>query len=132
MTEKGKGLSRVLFAAYLAVLLWLCFGHFSDTPDVPRMILGIPTDKIVHFCLFFPFPLLAWLAFVPETGRGRRRAFRILVVFAAGCLLAAPTEAGQALLTTSRKGAVLPFRADLAALAVSTLLVLLFDLSKQR
>ena len=85
-----------------------------------------------RFCLFFPFPLLAWLAFVPETGRGRRRAFRILVVFAAGCLLAASTEVGQALLTTYRKGDVLDFRADLAALAVSTLLVLLFDLSKQR
>ena len=50
MDKKKLLLSRLLFFAYLAAVLFLCFGRFESTPDVPRSILGIPADKLVHFC----------------------------------------------------------------------------------
>ena len=51
------------FVLYLLAVLYLCFGKFENTPDVPWSLLGIPSDKLVHFGMFFPFPILAFLAF---------------------------------------------------------------------
>jgi glycopeptide antibiotics resistance protein len=53
----------VLFLAYVAAVAWMCFGTFKPSPDIPRTILGIPTDKVVHFLMFLPFPILGTLAF---------------------------------------------------------------------
>jgi len=53
----------VLFFAYVAVVAWLCFGTFKPSPDIPRKILGFPTDRVVHFLMFLPFPILGTLAF---------------------------------------------------------------------
>ena len=53
----------VLFLVYLALVAWLCFGNFKPTPSIPRSLWGIATDKIVHFLMFLPFPILGTLAF---------------------------------------------------------------------
>jgi len=56
-------LKILLFTVYMAAVAWLCFGKFESVPNVPRIIWGIPTDKVVHFLMFLPFPILATLAF---------------------------------------------------------------------
>ena len=53
----------VVFLVYVAVVAWLCFGKLSTIPHVPRKIWGIATDKIVHFLMFLPFPILGTIAF---------------------------------------------------------------------
>ena len=76
MTRRQLIWSRILFAVYLAAVAFLCFGQFSSSQDVPMDLWGIPTDKVVHFLMFFPFPLLACLAFgarLPRRLRFRRR-----------------------------------------------------------
>jgi VanZ family protein len=53
----------VLFLVYLALVAWLCFGNFKPTPDMPRSLWGIAIDKVIHFLMFLPFPILGTMAF---------------------------------------------------------------------
>ena len=131
MTRRQRLLARILFVLYLAAVAYLCFGRFDDMPDVEKYIFGIPTDKVVHFLMFFPFPILAFLAFDRYTEKFWSTVLWTLGTFAAGALLAAGTEYGQARLTTWRSGDPLDLRADLIALGISSLLVFCIDLWKQ-
>ena len=132
MTRRQKIAFRVLFGLYLLGVLFLCFGHFSSTPDLPTEFLGIPLDKVVHFFLFFPFPILAFLAFdqYTETVGATLRFTGITLL--AGILLAVGTEWGQAHLTDYRAGEPLDFLADCIALLLSSILVAFWDIRKQR
>ena len=130
---KGKRLiARILFFLYLAAVLVLCFGQFKDVPSVPWTLLGIPSDKIVHFCMFFPFPILAFLAFDKYTETPRSTFLFSGITFLVGVALAFGTEWGQAHLTTYRSGDPLDWVADVSALFISTLIVIIWDLLKQR
>ena len=62
MNASSRIFKIVLFLAYVALVAWLCFGTFKPDPSVPRSILGIPTDKVVHFLMFLPFPILGTIA----------------------------------------------------------------------
>jgi VanZ family protein len=132
MTRRQRIIARILFGVYLVAVAWLCFGHFDSMPDVPRAWWGIPMDKIVHFVMFFPFPILAYIAFDRFTEKWWTSVLFVLITFGVGALLAAGTEIGQARLTTYRSGDPNDFRADLLALGISAVIVLCIDLWKQR
>ena len=130
---KGRRLiARILFFLYLVAVLVLCFGQFKDAPSVPWTLLGIPSDKLVHFCMFFPFPILAFLAFDKYTETPRSTFLFSGITFLVGVALAFGTEWGQAHLTTYRSGDPLDWVADVSALFLSTLIVIIWDLLKQR
>lgn len=130
---KGRRLiARILFFLYLAAVLVLCFGQFKDAPSIPWTLLGIPSDKIVHFCMFFPFPILAFLAFDKYTETPRSTFLFSGITFLVGVVLAFGTEWGQAHLTTYRSGDPLDWVADVSALFISTLIVIIWDLRKQK
>ncbi len=117
-------LSLILFIAYLGAVAYCCFGYFSDLPDVgSETFLGIPMDKVVHFIMFFPFPILCHLVF---SGRARKRPYGTLIsagcVFLAGCAIAAATEIGQ-YYTEYRSCDVKDFIADCLALTLSSLVI---------
>lgn len=127
-----KLITRILFFLYLAAVLFLCFGRFENTPDVPWSFLGIPSDKLVHFCMFFPFPILAFLAFDKYTETPRATFLYSGLTWVLGMLLALGTEWGQAHLTTWRSGDPLDLLADGLSITISTLIVIIWDLSKQK
>ena len=130
---KGRRLiARILFFLYIAAVLVLCFGQFKDVPSVPWTLLGIPSDKLVHFCMFFPFPILAFLAFDKYTETPRSTFLFSGITFLVGVALAFGTEWGQAHLTTYRSGDPLDWLADISALFLSTLIVIIWDLRKQK
>ena len=61
--RKRSIIFTIAMVLYLAVVGYLLFANFEKLSSVPKIFLGIPTDKIVHFCMFFPFPILAYLAY---------------------------------------------------------------------
>ena len=130
MTRRQLLFARILFAIYIIAVLVLCFGRFENTQEIPREFLGIPMDKIAHFLMFFPLPFLAFLAFDRYTERFWSSVLWTSVTFVAGCLFAAATEIGQALLTSYRSGDPTDFRADLIAIALGSLIIFFIDLSK--
>lgn len=128
MTKALKITFRVAFYLYLIAIAVLCFGKFSDLPSVSNTILGIPTDKVVHFVMFFPFPILAFLAYDKFTGTVKSVLIFALVTFLAGCLIAAGTEIGQAYLTEYRSGDPTDFLADFLALLTGSVIATWIDL----
>ena len=132
MSRSYKIAFQIIFYLYVAGVLFLCFGHFDNTPDVPMSFLGIPTDKLVHFTMFFPFPILAFLAFDQFTETVKSTLLFTGITFIVGVLLAFGTEWGQAHLTEYRSGEPLDLAADILALFLSSILVAVIDIAKQR
>ena len=132
MTRSQKIAFQVIFFLYVAGVLFLCFGHFEQTPSIEWSLFGIPNDKVVHFCMFFPFPLLAFLAFDRYTESVRSTLLFSGITLLVGILLAAGTEWGQAHLTDYRSGDPMDLLADGLALVLSTLLVIFLDIRKQK
>lgn len=128
MTKTLKIVFRVAFYVYLLAVAVLCFGSFNSLPEVSKTILGIPTDKVVHFCMFLPFPILAFLAYDKFTGDRRRVLIFAIVTFLVGCLLAAGTELGQAFLTKHRSGDPMDFLADFLAILTGSAIATWIDL----
>ena len=131
MTRRQLVISRILFAVYLIAVAVLCFGNFSSSDDVPKDLWGIPMDKVVHFLMFFPFPLLAYLAF--NRYREQRWAAVTWAVgaLACGCAFAAFTELVQSRLPY-RSGDPADFKADFLALAACTVFILVIILLKHK
>lgn len=128
MSGKRKALGIFLLIAYLAAVGYCCFGHFNDLPEINAdTFFGIPADKVVHFLMFFPFPILCHLAFAGWTSKPRHTVLSVAAVFLTGALIAAGTEIGQSF-TDYRSGDILDFTADTLSLAISSILVLLVDL----
>ena len=127
---KKNLLFKILLILYLAAVAWLCFGRFENLNDVPKNFWGIPTDKIVHFLMFFPFPILCFLAIDRFTTKWWHSLLFTCAVFLCGCLVAGATELGQ-LQTSYRSGDITDFYADALALALSSLVVLIVDIRKQ-
>lgn len=132
MSRGNKIAFQIIFWLYVAGVLFLCFGHFDSTPSIPTSFLGIPTDKIVHFAMFFPFPILAFLAFDRFTETVKSTLLFVGITFIVGLLLAFATEWGQAHLTEYRSGDPLDLTADTLALLISSMVVALVDISKQK
>lgn len=128
MTKRLKIFFRVAFYLYLVAIAVLCFGKFSNMSPVSETLLGIPTDKIVHFFMFLPFPILAFLAYDKFTGTVKSVLIFALVTFLAGCLVAAATEIGQVYLTEYRSGDPTDFIADFLALLTGSIIATWIDL----
>ncbi len=131
--KKGNRIAfQALFGLYIIGILFLCFGHFENTPSVAQSIFGIPTDKLVHFTMFAPFPFLAFLAFDQFTETKKATFLFTGVTFIVGLLIAFGTEWGQAHLTDYRSGDPYDLLADTLALLLSSVAIAVIDICKQK
>ena len=130
MTRRQIILARIILALYLVAIGVLCLANFKSTPDVKMQLFGIPTDKVVHFCMFFPLPFLAFFAFDKYTEKAWSSILFTLLTFVSGVGLAALTEWAQSL-TPYRSAENGDFLADTIALGVASLIVVIIDIAKQ-
>ena len=82
--------------------------------------------------MFFPYPILAFLAFDRFTDTPKSTFLFSGITWVLGLLLAVATEWGQAHLTDYRSGDPWDLLADALAITLSTILVIFWDLSKQK
>jgi len=124
-------LARVVFLLYMAAVLYLCFGKFSSLSSVPRQLLGIDSDKLVHFLMFLPFPILFYLSFGCNASKPLHSILLALGTLCLGSLIAAGTELVQDFIPY-RASDPADFLADFLALALSSFIILLIDLNKKK
>lgn len=125
-----KTLARTVFLLYIAVVLYLCFGDFSGiSDDVSLQFLGIGADKVVHFLMFLPFPVLFYFAFRRPAPKVQHSIILTLCIFLLGCAVAAGTELIQDSIP-SREADVADFFANSLAILLSSAAVLIIDLNK--
>ncbi len=120
----------ILFLIYLGLVLWCCFGNFSDMPDVQKEMFGIPTDKVVHFIMFLPFVFLGYMSFASRPKKRVQSILLVLASLAGGVLMAVATEIGQSL-TSYRTGDAFDFVADGTGLLVATVFTLILVFFKK-
>ena len=125
----NKTIVRILFVLYLTVLMYLCFGKFDSLPTEPRNLFGLEGDKVVHFLMFLPFPVLSYFAFPMRTRKAWHSLLLAVFFLAADSVLAAGTEFIQGFIPY-READTADFGADFIGLCISAALVLTIDLKK--
>ena len=121
----------ITMALYIGAVAYLCFANFHKLPEVPKFFLGIPSDKVIHFLMFFPFPILAYLAYDRLTDTPLKAFAALIRICAIGAVVAGLTEIGQSLLPY-RTQDISDFRADCIAICIAGLLTFIIDVSKMR
>ena len=124
-------LSKLILLLYILAVAYLCFANFHKLPEVPKEFLGIPMDKIVHFCMFFPFPVLAFFAYDKLTQTPLQAFAALLCICAFGGIFAGLTEIVQGMLPY-RSQDIQDYGADLLAIGISGLLVFVYDVYKMK
>lgn len=119
-----KTIMTILFCLYIAAIILLCFMKTDSVPDVQFTLFGIPADKLVHFCMFAPYPVLAFQAFHPKDGSVWREAVVLTVLVILGIGLAYGTEQIQGI-TDYRSYEIADFYADSTGIAAGTVLILI-------
>ncbi len=121
MNIKHKHIWTLLFFIYIIAVAYICFMDPEDVPTLRPELWGLPIDKIVHFIMFFPFPILAYESLHP-VGKGLVGNFMVLaLVFIIGLGLALATEYVQGL-TGERTYEIKDFYADALGMTVSVLM----------
>jgi len=119
---------RVLFIIYVATVCCLCFLNLSFTQELnlPSYLWGYRMDRVVHFLMFVPFPVLAIPVFNLSRKSTGLRILRCLVIFLAGILFAAATELIQYYFLALREGDFIDFKADLLGLGAGLVIFFIF------
>ena len=112
---------RAAFVLYLFIVAYLCFANFNDIPDIPRKFLGIRIDKIVHFCMFLPFPAICYMAYGKKDGTPLQALATAVVILAIGCIFAGITEIIQGMLP-HRVEDIRDFGADMLGIGISSII----------
>lgn len=131
MKLKKRYIWTIILCCYFAAVLTLCLVRPEHMPTLERSILGIPADKIAHFLMFLPYPVIAYTAFKPSEGGKWRHLMILIAVFAVGIGLAMGTEQLQGL-SEYRSYEIEDFYADVFGMECSALLTGLYIIFKKK
>ena len=130
MKLKIRHISFILLCIYIAAVAVLCFMKTDSLPSVELYFLGIPMDKLVHFLMFAPFPVLAYMTFWPAKAGKPGKLGVLLVIMTVGVGLAKATERIQSMLGY-RTGDHLDFMADVTGILAGSLFIAAYILLKK-
>lgn len=119
--QTRKTISRAVLVIYIIAVAIACFSRFNSGIDLSSEWFGIPKDKIVHFAMFLPYPVLMYMAFYQT---GHKPAYLVLflcAIIAVGGILAGTTELIQGLLAY-RSADINDFRADCLGIMTGSIL----------
>lgn len=117
-----------LFALYLGVLFFLSLYPFSSAPvDMSQYILGIRTDRIIHFIMFFPLPLLSGFVYQLSRLKLKGRFGKYVLICFISLIIASLTEFLQSL-TDFRDFDILDLVANYLSVIVSSILLIPIDI----
>lgn len=120
-------ISRILFVIYLCAVAYLCLHTFDNQPKIPFTIWGLPSDKVIHFFMFFPFPFMAYISYDKRIYTNARSWMFAGATLLLGVIVAGITEIAQ-MFTETRSAEWSDYLADCLALLVMTLIILAVDI----
>ena len=115
-----KRICIAAFCAYLVAVAVLCFIRPSSLPEVNiKTLFGIPADKLVHFLMFLPYPVLSGMSFMSRKRNIFVNLITLGILVLTGVGIAYGTELIQAY-TGYRSYEIADFKADVAGIAIGT------------
>ena len=122
MKEKLRILYITAFCIYLAAVGVLCFIRPSSLPEMEiKTFLGLPIDKVLHFLMFLPYPVLSGLVFINREQKIPGITAIMLILAITGIGVAYGTEMIQAQ-TEYRSYEIADFYADMTGIAAGIIL----------
>lgn len=115
----------IVFCIYLIAVGILCLMKPDNIPQVEKTFFGIPMDKVAHFLMFMPYPVLASMSFINRRQNTWRNIAVLSVILILGIGLAYGTEILQAH-TGYRSYEVADLKADFIGMGTGGLLALTF------
>ncbi|MCM1178492.1 MAG: VanZ family protein [Clostridium sp.] len=124
--DRKKTISRILLVLYFIAVCTLCFIKIDSGIDLGQgSWFGVPKDKIAHFLMFLPYPVITWLAFRNENGRPASLLMFMLAVTVIGIVIGGTTEIIQGL-TDYRSADINDLRADSIGIFTGSILVVIY------
>lgn len=123
MAVKRKIIFTALFCLYMAAVLFLCLMKPDDLPQPELYFFGLPLDKVAHFLMFMPFPILSQLMFMDKDRKTYADIIILICMTALGVGLAFGTEHLQAM-TQYRTSDINDVYADFTGLAAGCIITL--------
>lgn len=120
-----KQISLVLFCLYIAAVAFLCFTQGEQLPELPKTWFGLPSDKVAHVLMFFPFAILGYLSFTSEDNKTLQKVLVLTILIAVGCGMAYATESIQRVLGY-RAYDLSDIKADMIGLGIGSFISTLF------
>ena len=127
---KRRHMAILLFAFYLAAVAYLCFLKPGSIPVLQQFIFGIPTDKVIHFIMFLPYPILAYISFRPDRKGVLTHLLALIAIIAVGAAMAMGVERLQ--IAAGRNYDIKDFYANIAGMAAGAAITLIFILARHR
>lgn len=124
-------ISALIFGLYIAAVAYLCFAKPSDLPQMPNNWFGLPTDKVGHFLMFLPFPILGYITFYTEKMSIWKRLALVVILLIIGMGGALATEKIQALIQY-RSAEVKDLIADGAGTLCGGILTMIYILIRKK
>lgn len=119
-----------VLCCYFAVVLILCLARPQSIPSLEKFMWGVPVDKIAHFLMFMPYPVIAYTVFKPSEGKKWRHIVVLAAVFALGIGLAMGTEQLQGM-SDYRSYEIEDFYADVLGMEFSAFITALYIVFKK-
>lgn len=86
-------ISLILLIIYIASVLFLSLYSFENTQvDLPKYFLGIPIDKIIHFIMYLPLPVLIWSVLVDFYPSLYNKSTALIISLFASIFISTSTE----------------------------------------
>lgn len=122
MKHRLKVLSIVAFCIYLTAVAVLCFIRPSSLPEMDiKTFLGIPIDKILHFIMFLPYPVLSGMVFISKEQKRHTVIATLFILALTGIGVSYGTEMIQSH-TDYRSYEIADFYADIAGIAAGSII----------
>lgn len=122
MTTRKLTLWRVFTLIYLCIVAYLCFATPNMLPKVSNWHFAIPADKIVHFCMFAPLPVLLFMCSADKANKTLAKISACLII---GVITAGITEIIQGF-SPYRSMELSDFLSDCLGMVLSCLLLMIF------
>ena len=116
-------ISFLLLCVYIVAVGFLCLMEPDNIPSVSWEFFGLPMDKVAHFTMFFPYPILVWFTINTEGMSRGKKIIHLFIILLIGAGLAILTEYLQKL-TGYRTFDLNDFYADLIGMGLCGLLLL--------
>ena len=131
MQISRRHIALIFLCLYLMALGFLCFADPQSYPSPPFSIWNIPTDKIVHFIMFAPYPVLTFITVDQQSCSLMKRLVILILVLLSGAALSLGTEVIQGT-TEYRSFELWDLAADIAGILTSTMAMAAYMLSTSR
>lgn len=129
MKFRRQQIAFILLCIYIIAICLLCIIDFSNFPTKDIQWGDFPIDKLIHFLMFLPFPILAFATLEDKKMDMVKSLIHLVIIFCIGLLLAFSTEVIQRF-TETRRFELMDFAADGAGLLLSSIIIFIIIYKK--